>query len=255
MSMKVLGVISARAGSKSVPRKNLRALGDRPLLAYMIASARQARLIDRLILTTEDDEIASVGRAYGIEVPFKRPPELASDQATGIEVAKHSLEAMDALGWRADVHVHLFPTCPFLPPAKIDEAIKLVLEGCDSAIGVQDTGHFHPFRAVTFDAARHLQPFGDNPNAGKPVNRQDLPAVYSRCGAVYARRRRLLDQWQGKDFALGDIKGGVVLSDIEAVNIDRPIDFGFAEFLVATRRAEVVGNLFEGLEQAPPPTR
>ena len=113
--MKVLGAIAARAGSKGVRNKNLRPLGDKPMMAHMIRAAQGAALIDRLILTTEDETIADVGRRYGVEVPFTRPRKLATDQATGIEVAKHAMEAMDELGYRADIVVHLFPTSPVVP--------------------------------------------------------------------------------------------------------------------------------------------
>ena len=104
--MKVLGVISARGGSKGVPRKNVRPLAGRPLMTHMIENAQKAQLIDRLILTTEDDKIMEIGRACGIEIPFRRPAELANDKATGIDVSKHSMEAMDGLGYRADVICH-----------------------------------------------------------------------------------------------------------------------------------------------------
>jgi CMP-N,N'-diacetyllegionaminic acid synthase len=244
--VKVLAIISARAGSKGTPRKNLRPLGDQPLIAWSIRAALAARQIDRLILTTEDDEIADIGRKLGIEVPFRRPDELASDKATGIMVAQHSLHAMDALGFRADIHVHLFPTCPFLPAEKIDEAIELVKSGYDSAIGVQDAGHGHPYRTLVFHDGAGVKPFLDTPLAQKPVNRQDLPPVFLRCGAPYVRRRELLDRWTGGDYALGQRWSGVKLSDVEAINIDRPIDFDFAEFLVEKRVVRPGGNAAAG---------
>ncbi len=230
-NMKVLGVISARAGSKGLPGKNLRPLGGHPLMAHMIMAAQKATLIDRLILTTEDDEIADVGRSYGIEVPFKRPAKLANDQATGIQVTKHSMEAMDELGYRADIILHLFPTCPFIKPESIDKAVRLVLEGYDSAIAVQDSSHFHPYRAVLFEDGDRIKAFLDDPVVEKPVNRQDLPDIYVRCGAIFTRRRELLEQWDEKDFCLGKERGGVLLSEIEAVNIDNESDFLFAEFI------------------------
>ncbi len=242
--MRTLAIISARGGSKGVPRKNLRPLGNVPLITWIIKAAQKAKEIDRLILTTEDEEIAKIGRELGIEVPWQRPDALASDQATGIMVAQHSLEAMDDMGYRADIHVHLFPTCPFLPPTKIDEAIQLVKQGyCDSAIGVQDASHAHPFRAVVFEAGgARIRPYLDTPLAQKPVNRQDLPPVYVRSGAIYVRRRDVLADWRGEDFALGKRWGGVVLSEVEAINIDRPIDFEFAEFLASRNHESIRGN-------------
>lgn len=250
--MKVLAIVSARGGSRGVPGKNLRLLGGVPLISWMINAAQNARQIDRLILTTEDDEIAEVGRALGIEVPFKRPDELASDEATGIMVAQHSLRAMDELGYKADIHVHLFPTCPFLPAAKIDEAIRLLKRGYDSVIGVQDVAHAHPYRAMQFAEDARVRPFLDTPLAQKPVNRQDLPPVFVRCGAIYVRRRELLDRWQGEDFALGETWGGVVLTDVEAINIDRPIDFDFAEFMAARNHQDVRANIPPGGDPAEP---
>lgn len=247
--MKTLAIISARGGSKGVPRKNLKPLGGVPLITWVIRAAQNAKRIDRLILTTEDEEIADLGRKLGVEVPFKRPDELAGDKATGIMVAQHSLRAMDELGYKADIHVHLFPTCPFLPPEKIDEAIALVADkGCDSSIGIQDAGHAHPFRAVQFvDGGPIIRPYLDTPLAQKPVNRQDLPPIFVRCGAIYVRKRDVLDGWRGEDFALGKTWGGVELSDVEAINIDRPIDFEFAEFLAAKGHEAVDRNRPAGL--------
>lgn len=235
--MKVLGLISARAGSKGVKGKNLRPLGGRPLIAHIIAAAQKAALIDRLILTTEDETIADAGRSYGIEVPFMRPKELASDTATGIQVAKHAMEAMDALGYRADVVTHLFPTCPFLRPENIDAGVRLVMDGCDSAIGVQNSGHFHPHRSVVFEGGHKIRAFLDDPAAERPVNRQDLPDVWARCGALYVRRRELLEKWDGADFCLGQNRAGVKLDSAEAVNIDEEADFLFAEFIMERRGA------------------
>ena len=229
--MQVLGVVAARAGSKGVRNKNLRPIAGEPLLAYMIRAAQRATSIDRLILTTEDEGIAEVGRSYGIEVPFKRPAALASDHATGIQVAKHAMEAMDALGCRADVVVHLFPTSPFVPPEKIDTAIRLTRGSYESAISVRRIEHDHPYRALFLRDDHSVDALLDHPAATKPVNRQDLPELHARCGGIFARRRHLLETWSGEDFALGTRCAGVPLSDIEAVNIDREIDFLFAEFI------------------------
>src|SRR5688572_16357775 len=109
---RVLAVISARAGSKGVPGKNLRILGERPLIAHMIAAARNARRVNRVVLSTEDAEIARVAREYGAETPFTRPDDLAGDLVPLTAVSKHGMEAMDALGYRADIVVQLAPTCP-----------------------------------------------------------------------------------------------------------------------------------------------
>lgn len=235
--MKVLGVISARAGSKGIPRKNLRPLGGVPLLSHIITTAKKAKLIDRLILSTEDDEIARVGVENGIEVPFRRPLQYATDSATGISVAKHAMEAMDGVGYKADVVTHLFPTCPFIPSTKIDELIRLVLDGFDSAISLKRLEDTHPFRAQVIDESGSLEPLLKEIDPEKLQNRQELPDVFVRSGAAYVRKRELLENWDGRGFCLGKKRGGIELSDEEAVNIDRELDFLFAEFLISQRES------------------
>ena len=230
--MKVLGVIGARAGSKGVPKKNSRLLGDVPLIAHAIRTGLAAKNIDRLVFSTEDDHLAELAREHGIDVPFMRPHHLASDQATAIDMSKHALLAMDGLGYRANIVVHIFPTSPFLSPKSVDAAIDLVKGGHDSAIGVQSAGHYHPFKSVVFKDNNEVTPFLDDPAVHAGINRQDLKDVFYRGGGLFVRRRELLDEWDGIDFCLGKKCGGVVVDQIEAVNIDDEIDFLFADFLL-----------------------
>ena len=112
--MKTLAVIPARGGSKSIPRKNLVDVAGRPLIAWVIGAARAARRLDRVIVSTEDEEIAETARRFGAEVPFVRPADLATDTVSLIPVVQHALSAMDGLGFRADAVVSLQPTSPGL---------------------------------------------------------------------------------------------------------------------------------------------
>lgn len=240
--LKTLGVISARAGSRGVVGKNLRPLGDMPLMAHLITAARQATLLDRLVVSTEDDEIAGVARTYGAETPFTRPAALAADLIPLVAVTKHAMEAMDALGYRPDIVVQLSPTCPFIRPTTIDKAIALVSQdGIDSAVTLQRIEHEHPYRAKELSSDGTFESFLKDVDVEQFQSRQELPELYCTSGAIYARRRHLLDQWSGHGFAFGRISKGVVLDEIEAINIDRPIDFLFAEFINArhTRQAVV----------------
>ena len=112
--MKTLAVIPARGGSKSIPRKNLADVAGRPLIAWVIGAAREAKRLDRVIVSTEDEEIAETARRYGAEVPFVRPAELATDTVSLIPVVQHALAAMDGLGFRADAVMSLQATSPGL---------------------------------------------------------------------------------------------------------------------------------------------
>ena len=121
--MRVLGLIPARGGSKGIPRKNLALLNDRPLLAYTCDAALASKHLSRVILSTDDREIAAFGRKYGVEAPFERPSELACDDTPSVEVAEHAIDwLMEHEGWDAEVLVLLQPTSPLRTSTHIDEA-------------------------------------------------------------------------------------------------------------------------------------
>ncbi len=228
----VLAVIGARRGSKGVPGKNLRLLNGKPLISYMINAAKTAKLIDKVIVSTEDEHIKETAKYYGAEVPFRRPSELADDYTPLIAVTKHAMEKMDNLGYKADIIVQLQPTCPFVHAEKIDESIKKVLEGSDCSVSLRRIGHEHPYRAKKILQDGSFTRFIEGIDVEKYQNRQDLPPTYCTTGAIYTRRRHLLENWSGKDFCLGQNPTAVILNDIEGTNIDNLIDFEFAEFIM-----------------------
>jgi N-acylneuraminate cytidylyltransferase len=118
---RILGVIAARGGSKRVPRKNLREVGGRPLIAWSIEQAQASRYLDRVVLSTEDEEIARLGREWGADVPFLRPAELATDEVPGVEPVLHALQQLESF----DYVVLLQPTSPLRSASDIDGAIEL----------------------------------------------------------------------------------------------------------------------------------
>ncbi len=131
-----IGIIVARGGSKRLPGKNLRPLGGRPLIAWTVAAALAARRLDRVILSTDDDAIAEAARAAGCEVPFMRPPELATDTAASADVLRHALIAADAVD-RHERLVLLQPTSPLRSPEDIDGAIALAQDSkAHSVVGI-----------------------------------------------------------------------------------------------------------------------
>jgi N-acylneuraminate cytidylyltransferase len=183
-----LGVIPARGGSKRVPRKNLYPLGGRPLIAHSILAAREAAELDRVIVSTDDREIAEVARECGAEVPFLRPPEISVDQTPDLPVFQH------ALGWlaeqedyRPELVIHLRPTQPFRPSGMIDQVIRLLRQsGADCVKSLAPVSQ-HPHKMWKLDAAGKPIPYQDTPlwrELGPDCAGQFLEKVYWSAGLV-----------------------------------------------------------------------
>ncbi|MBZ0156309.1 MAG: acylneuraminate cytidylyltransferase family protein [Alphaproteobacteria bacterium] len=227
--MNILCVIPARAGSKGVKNKNLREVAGRPLISYIIESAKRAETLGRVIVSTESEAIAEAARKWGAETPFMRPFELARDHISLIPVAQHALHSMDALGWRADAVVSLQPTSPLTSPEDIDRAVGLFREsGCDSVVSVERIEKHHPFRAYAIERDT-LLPFTEY-TSEKYLQRQDRPPAYGFTGALYVRKRELLENWSGKDFCLGQDVRGVVIDRSRSLNIDAEDDLEYFAF-------------------------
>jgi CMP-N,N'-diacetyllegionaminic acid synthase len=193
----VLGVVTARAGSKGIPGKNTRRLAGKPLIAYTIESALASGAFDRLILSTDDDEAVRIGQSLGIEVPFIRPAALCADDTPHLPVMQHAIAWMRTEEhFRPEWVMILMPTSPFRRTSDIVESLALALRsGADSVVSVDEMPpHFHPMRAVTVDGsgwARLL--LGDRPIRERPVRRQDMPKAWVFNGAIYLFKAALLD--------------------------------------------------------------
>jgi N-acylneuraminate cytidylyltransferase len=178
--LRVLGVITARGGSKRVPGKNLRRAGGRPLLAWTVDAARQSRYIDRLVLSTDDEAIASAGRELGCEVPFLRPPALAADHTPGVEPVLHALAEIPGF----DVVVLLQPTSPLRVGEDIDACIERATRaGADACVSVTP-GEGKPEWTFCLDAEGRMAPM--------PKEMRQGWTPYFLNGAVYAARSRWL---------------------------------------------------------------
>jgi CMP-N-acetylneuraminic acid synthetase len=229
VSTGVLGVVLARGGSKGIPRKNVALLAGKPLLAYTAAAALQATRLSRLVLSTDDDEIATVGRGLGLDVPFMRPPALAQDDTPAIAVLQHVVREIEAQGQRFDAVFTLQPTNPLRRPQDIDGAIELFERtGADSVISFVEVGDNHPARMKSLDPEGRAidPPFGELVEGQR---RQDLPKLYLREGSVYLTRRDVLvdeNSLKGKD-----CRAWIVPRD-RACNIDEPVDWILADALV-----------------------
>jgi CMP-N,N'-diacetyllegionaminic acid synthase len=226
----VLCVVPARGGSKGVPRKNIRALGGKPLIAHTIEAALGARRPTRLIVSTDDEEIATVARKFGAEVPFIRPPELASDSARAIPVLQHAVGALRETGNSYEAVMMLQPTTPFRDSDDIDGAIALLQStGADSVISVVDVEGHHPARMKFLDGDRLVDPPFCEATENQP--RQELTPMYLRNGAIYLVKTAVL--------LGGSLKGadcrGLVMPHARSVNIDTERDFRLAEWMLTER--------------------
>jgi CMP-N,N'-diacetyllegionaminic acid synthase len=229
----ILGVVPARGGSKGIPRKNLVNLAGRPLLAYTIEAALGARLVSRLIVSTEDSEIARVAAELGAAVPFLRPADLASDTAHSLAVVQHAIETMERLDEKTyDAVVMLQPTTPLRTSDDIDAGIQLLIDsGADSVVSVVDVGANHPYRMKRILEDGRLVNFVDQ-GFEDMRPRQELPPVYIRSGDLYAARRHVV---MDLGTMVGPNSRALIIPSERAVNIDTRFDLERAEELLAGR--------------------
>lgn len=237
--LRVLGLVPARGGSKGVPRKNLRVLGDRPLIAWTAAAALASRRLARTVLTTDDPEIAEAGRRAGLEAPFLRPAELGADDTPMLPVVAHALAWLEERGDRYDAVCLLQPTVPFRRAEDIDGCIELLeRSGADAVVSVRRIPEpFHPAWAYVSGARGELRLAV--PQDAPPPSRQGLSPAVHRDGAVYVTRRDVVLQRRS---LYGDrLVGYAMPAEAPWVNVDDPADWDRAEALV--RGGAVAGAL------------
>jgi CMP-N,N'-diacetyllegionaminic acid synthase len=237
MDKKVLTIIPARGGSRGVPNKNIRDLLGKPLLVWTIEAAKAATLTGRIIVSTDSEEIAAVAREAGAEVPFLRPAEISGDLATDQEFVIHALEFLkEKEGYVPDVVARFSPTTPLRPSTLIDATIQKLLDSpdADSVRPISRLSH-HPYKAWRTDG-EWLVPAFDSQVTGheEPHNmpRQLFPEMYAHLGASGVA-------WTKTHTEHGTTSGRkvkyVVMDDIDALDINTPLDFEIAEFLMRKR--------------------
>lgn len=179
----VLALITARGGSKGIPRKNLALVGGRPLLAWSVAACRSAVTVDRIILTTDDVEIAQLGSDLGAEVPFMRPSELARDDTTSVEVVLHALESLAALGDPVpELMVLIQPTSPLRTAEDIDNAVAIARGHPGATVVSVSPVRTHPNMAYMVAPDGTLTEYMDHPVHHR---RQELEPLVEMNGAIY----------------------------------------------------------------------
>jgi len=234
----VVAVIPARGGSKGLPGKNILLLMGKSVLVYTVEAALQARSLDRVILSTDSEEIAEVGRLAGAEVLFMRPAELATDSAHPTAVLEHAVTYLEETeGYITELVVTLQPTSPLRVSSDIDDAVQLLQNNgeMDSVITIMEVG-LPPYWVLRTDGP-YLRPFIDDGIDYSLMRRQELEQTYRPNGAVYVTRRELLKN-RGLIFsAFSQGKTGYVLMDpIRSLDIDTQTDFTVIESILKDRQ-------------------
>ena len=228
--MRLLAIIPARGGSKGVPRKNTRLLGGQPLIAYSIATAKAAKAVDRLVVSTDDAEIAEISRSLGAEVRM-RPARLALDDTPTRDVLDHVVTELRDEGYRPDAVLTLQPTSPLRTERHIDEAVALFASDpdADSLVSCIAVPHiFHPQSVMRRDAAGYVVPYIDEK---QPTRRQDKAPVLARNGAaIYITRTERL-----KDYVFGGRLLPFIMDAASSIDIDSLEDMAQAEIILKAR--------------------
>jgi len=212
---KVLAVIPARGGSKGIPRKNIKQLAGKPLIAWTIEEAKKSKYIDRLILSSEDDEIIKVAKEWECEVPFVRPKELAADDTPGIEPVLHAINTLPEI---YDYVCLLQPTSPLRSSVDIDRAIEMCIKkNYNSCVSVTEVTE-HPYLMYTANEDK-LNPLFPNIDIKR---RQDLPKIFKLNGAIYFAA---VNQVLNEKRLVNDKTLGYVMAKEFSIDIDNNIDF------------------------------
>jgi CMP-N-acetylneuraminic acid synthetase len=222
---RILGLINARGGSKGIPGKNIRPLCGKPLIAYSIESGHQAGCLDRLVVSTDSTDIADIAKTYGADVPFIRPPELATDKAKQIDAITHAVSFLEQAGESYDYICLLQPTCPMRKAEDIVGTMELIIDkGTDSAITITDVGGRHPNTLYKIGSDGELSPYIQNSEKG--VLRQEFENLYWRTGSVYAMKRDVL---MAKQSLYGESTCGYMVPEERCFNLDSLFDWDLCE--------------------------
>lgn len=238
----ILALIPARGGSKGIPRKNIRNFAGVPLIAWSIAAAKQSQLVTRVIVSTDDEEIASVAREFGAETPFLRPSKFAEDNTTDLPVFEHALQWLaENEKYHPEIVVQLRPTSPIRPRGLVDDAIKVLLnhEDADSVRGVVLAGQ-NPHKMWRISGEQGpMKNLLDVPGIAEPYNapRQSLPPIYWQTGHIDVIRIETITTG-------GSMSGGVIypilIDSRYTVDIDTLQDWARYEHLVSTGGLDMV---------------
>jgi len=232
--MKTIATICARGGSKGLPRKNVLPFAGKPLIAHSIEQALVCPLIDAVYVSTDDDEIADVARQFGAQVPYRRPAELASDQAAKIPAIEHLVAHLERQGEQVSTVVDLQPTSPLRLQQDLIAAITQAQGArADLVVTVTEPSHNPYYSLVEVDAGGTLR----LSKPGSLVRRQDTPAVWGLNGSIYVWTRSALAQAARDGFWSVAMLPSVMPRE-RSVDIDNQLDFEWAQWLYLKQQGE-----------------
>jgi CMP-N-acetylneuraminic acid synthetase len=245
MAQKVLGLITARGGSKGIPGKNIKPLLGKPLIAYTIEAAKTSGAFDRIVLSTDDMEIARVARGYGCEVPFMRPAELASDMAAHLPVLRHAVSWLaENEGYEPATVMLLQPTSPARQAFHVRESVELLDADpdADSLLSVSPTPESFNSAKVMRKEGGYLRLINGLPLYYRVARRQDLLTEYWATGLIYLFRTKLLFDPENPNF-YGEKTLPYEIDAKYAIDINDPSDWPRAEAALRRLQGEKGGLL------------
>ncbi|MEL7250527.1 MAG: acylneuraminate cytidylyltransferase family protein [Bacteroidota bacterium] len=225
--MRILGLIPARGGSKGIPGKNSKLLAGKPLITYTIDAALKSAQFSKVVVSTDDENIAIISRQYGAELPFMRPAELATDHSPSIDTVIHALRFFQEAGEAFDAVCLLQPTTPFRTSEDIQLAVQAFRKSdTDCLVSVQEVPHqYNPHWVFLANSDSPTLRIATGDDTIIP-RRQALPAAYHRDGSIYITRSEIVLE---KSSLYGTSIGYVVLNNPHLVNLDTPEDWQLAE--------------------------
>ncbi len=228
---RVLGLITARGGSKGLPGKNIRLLCGKPLIEWSISAAKAASCVDRIVVSTDDAAIADVARRAGAEVPFERPSELATDSASSVDVVIHAIDTLAKTELAFDIVVLLEPTSPLRKSFDIDGAVqRLIQTGAGAVVSVCRAVSTHPAFMFSLDEKGRLRPYLERNPTG--LRRQDIDPIFFLDGTLYASR---IDVLKTKRSFYHEDTVAFEVPKWKSLEIDNFDDFIMVEALMAKR--------------------
>jgi CMP-N,N'-diacetyllegionaminic acid synthase len=228
MKKKVLWLITARSGSKSIPDKNIKFLGGHPLISYRIQSAKNTQVSGDVWVSTDSEKYAQIAKQYGAEIPFIRPDYLATDDASSMDVVLHAMEYASSLNEKYDYIGLLEPTSPFMQSSDLDKAIEL-LNLNESASAIVATKESRPNSIFIQKEGEYLSELADNLRLLKKLGRQLFSKEITPSGGFYISKWD--DFLESKSFYTRRTLSYLV-DDISGLEIDEPLDWEFAEFII-----------------------
>ena len=231
---RVLAVVAARAGSKGIKNKNLMKIDGKPLVLHSIKTLLKSGCIDLVCLSTNSKKIGKIVKKNYPKVYIDhRPKKYSGDKVPLTSVPHYICKKFNKNHNFYDYVLQVAPTCPFVKISTIKKIVKMLKKKVSNCVvTIKKIEHEHPYRAKKFNKKNHnIHHFIKDIDVEKYISRQDLPNLYCTSGAIYGRTNKLINSFNGKDFCLGNRPKGVVVNDIEAINIDRKIDLDFARYI------------------------